>query len=84
MTYHKNSFYEDSISICFCLPVANVTASVLVRGTAGATAYTVNILIALATVLRKIYARAEHTADIRMALVEAFLHDSVDERTTVK
>ena len=64
--------------------MANVAAAILMYGTAGPTAYAVNVLVALATVLGKVDAGAEHTANVRVPLVEALLHDGVDEGTTVE
>lgn len=64
--------------------MANITASILMRWTASTTTYAVDILITLAAMFRKIDAGAEHTADICMTFIKTFLHDSVDERTTMK
>lgn len=54
------------------------------RGTSCPAAYTVDILIALAAMFRKVYTRTEHATDVRMAFVEAFLDNSIDEWTTVE
>lgn len=80
-----STFYKHLIFLIFFhLPVANVTASVFMCGTSGTTAYTVNVLIAFATVFGKIYAGAEHSADICVPLIEAFLNDSVDKWTAME
>lgn len=64
--------------------MTDVTASIFVRRTPGATAYTVYILIAFATVLGKIYPGTEHTANVSVPLVETLLYDGIDKWTTVE
>jgi hypothetical protein len=64
--------------------MTNITASILVCGASCTAAYTVDILIALAAMFRKVYTRAEHSTDICMAFVEAFLNNSVDEWTAME
>lgn len=64
--------------------MTDVAASILMGGTPGAAADTVDVLVALAAVFCKVYARAEHAADVRVTLVKALLHDSIDEWTTVE
>lgn len=54
------------------------------RRTTDAAPNAVHVLIALRAVLCEINARSEHAANVGMALVEALLHDRIDERTAVE
>lgn len=64
--------------------MTNIATSIFVGRTSGSTADPVNILIALAAVLGEINSCPEHTANVGVSLVESFLNDRVDERTTVE
>lgn len=79
----RESLYCEHL-IFFRLPVANIATSVFMCGTSGTTAYTIDVLIALAAVLRKIYAGAKHSANICVSLIKAFLNDSIDKWTAME
>lgn len=54
------------------------------RWTSDASANAVYVLIALRTMFSKVDAGTEHAADVRMPLVEPFLHDGIDEWAAVE
>lgn len=61
-----------------------VTTAVLVRGTPGAAANPIDVLVALAAVLGKVNASPEHAADVCVSLVKALLHNGVYEGAAVE
>lgn len=61
-----------------------IAGFVLVRRTSDAAADPVHVLIGLGAVLCKVDPRAEHSPDVGVPLVEAFLHDRVDEGRPVE
>lgn len=60
--------------------MTDVARAILVHRTAGPTADSVHILVALGRVLGEVDAGAEHAPDVSVPLVEPLLHDGVDER----
>lgn len=66
------------------LPRTAVARFVLVRRTTDSATDAVHVLVALRAVLRKVDARPEHAANVGVPLVEALLHDRIDERTAVE
>lgn len=59
--------------------MTDVAGAVFVGGASGAPSYPVHILVALGGVLGKVDARPEHTPDIGVPLIKAFVDDGVDE-----
>eukprot|EP01136_Pigoraptor_vietnamica_P027726 Opistho-1_new@84372 len=66
------------------LPLAHVAALVAVALAARATTNPVDILVALRRFFRKINAGTKHAANVRVALVEALLHNGGDKRRPVE
>lgn len=54
------------------------------RRTSNSTANPIHVLIGLRAMLGKVDARAEHTTDVGMTLVESLLHDGIDEGRSVE
>lgn len=54
------------------------------RWTADAAAYAIHILIALRAMLGEINARSKHAANVGVSLVEAPLHNGIDEGAAVE
>lgn len=65
-------------------PRTRIARLVLMRRTSNTTADSVHVLIALRTVLGKVNAGAEHSADVGMSFVETLLDDCIDKRTAVE
>ena len=65
-------------------PVTDVAGPVLMLGAPGPTPDAVDVLVALRGVFGKVNARAEHAAYVGVPLIEALLHDGVDEGGTVE
>lgn len=64
--------------------MAGIAAAILMCRTSSTAPDSIYILIALGRVLREINASSEHSADISVSLVEALLHDGIDERRAVE
>lgn len=73
---------KDSSGHELSSPVAQVAGTVLVCRAARASADAIHILITLGGVLSKVDPCPEHPPDVGVALVEAFVDDSVDEGGT--
>lgn len=52
---------------------------VFMRRAPDSASYPVHVLVRLGAVLREVDSRTEHTANVGMPLVEAFLHDGIDK-----
>ena len=62
--------------------MTHVAGAVFMSGTSRSSSNPIHVLVAFGGVLRKVDARAEHAADVGVALVEALVDDCIDEGRT--
>lgn len=85
MAHDKNEEHTQTTATLFELvtsPVAQVAGTVFVGRTACASADAVNVLVALGGVLGEVDARPEHSSDVGVTLIKAFVDDGIDEGGT--
>lgn len=61
-----------------------IAGFIFVRRTSDSPANPVHVLVGLGAMLRKVDSRAEHSTDVGVTFVEAFLYDGVDEGRPVE
>lgn len=64
--------------------MTNVTTTIFVRRTPGATADPIDVLVALAAMFSKINSSTEHATDVGVTFIKSLLYDCVYERTAME
>ena len=64
--------------------MADIARSVFVSRASGAAPYSVDVLVALGRMLPEIDTCAEHSSDVSVSFIKAFLYYGVNERGAVK
>ena len=66
------------------IPMTNITRSVFMQWTTGASSNSIDILVAFWRMFRKINARTKHASDISMSFVKSFLYYGIYKWRSVK